>query len=474
MLPLLFALLSALALQTTHAATVFAHFMLMNSYAYDEGQWKTDIAAAQQVGIDGFALNWIPPNCQGDESWAVDRIDDAFHAAEDLGFKLMYSFDMSYTECDVYWNQTFMQDMIVKYAGSSATYRWNSNIVVSTYGGDQVDDQYGDMFFQGLKDRMKSSNAITLVPALTTYSMAAQTDPSKAAKKLISEYPSIDGYFNWQAWPLDVDQNITASPDLAFQSALKNAGKTGPYMMAMSPWQYKDLNNGNPLDAWVAYSDMLFPKRFQQITANDQIQPDIIEILTWNDFCESHYIRDLPSQDIKAKDYVELGDMGAYVWGQNHAPWRIIAKYYISWWKNGSPPPITMDQVVFWHRIHPKGTICTGGSSSGIRNNAFPEDAVFAWALVSESSTISMSVGSNKYWTFRADSSGPAMGMIPFPAYVSQSGVTPEVAIVRNGETVHTGKSSQPISSACAWQNFNPVVSLVGDGINSGPSASSY
>ncbi|EME38448.1 glycoside hydrolase family 71 protein [Dothistroma septosporum NZE10] len=461
MLALLFALLSALALQTASAASVFAHFMVQNAYAYTEAQWETDIKAAQQVGIDGFALNWIPPNCQDDQSWAVDRIDDAFHAAENLGFKLMYSFDMSYTSCNYYWNQTFMSQMISKYAGSSATYYWNSNILVSTYGGDQV-EQYGNSFFQGLKDNMKNSHAITLAPALTKYSMAAQTGAQSAASQLISDYSSIDGYFNWQAWPLDVNQNITASPDLAFQSALKNAGKTGPYIMAMSPWQYKDLNDGNPLDSWVAYSDMLFPKRFQQITQNDQIQPDIIEILTWNDFCESHYIRDLPSQDMNADDFVELGDMGGYVWGQDHAPWRIIAKYYISWWKNGKAPDITMDQVVFWHRIHPKGTVCTGGSSTGIRNNEFPEDAVFAWALVSSAATISMSIGSNQYWTFSADSSGPAFGMVPFPMYVPGTGVTPEVAIIRGGKTVQINKSSQPVSSDCAWQNFNPVVNLVG------------
>lgn len=233
---------------------------------------------------------------------------------------------------------------------------------------------------------------------------------------------------------------------------------------AVSPWQFKDLNNGNPMDAWVAYSDTLFPKRFQQITSQDEIQPDIIEITSWNDFCESHYIRDLPSQDETAKDYVELGDMGAYVWGQDHAPWRIIAGYYISWWKNGSPPPIADDQVVFWHRLHPKATVCQGGSSTGIRNYNYPDDAVFAWALVKESSTISMSIGDNKYWTFKAGPYGPAMGMVPFPEYVPGDGVTPEVSIMRNGEVVHTGKSSQPVASNCAWQNFNPVVNLVGSG----------
>lgn len=231
MLTLLFALLSAVALRTASAATVFAHFMLQNSYAYDQDQWESDMTTAKDIGIDGFALNWIPPNCAGDESWAVDRIDDAFTAAENVGFKLMYSFDMSYSECDIYWNQTFMQEMITKYAGSSATYRWNSNILVSTYGGDMV-DQYGDEFFAGLKANMKYwNNAITLAPALTKYSMAAQTGASSAASKLISDYSSIDGYLNWQAWPLDVDKNMTSSPDKAFQSALKNAGRTGPYIM---------------------------------------------------------------------------------------------------------------------------------------------------------------------------------------------------------------------------------------------------
>ena len=238
------------------------------------------------------------------------------------------------------------------------------------------------------------------------------------------------------------------------------------HVSAISPWQYKDLNNGNPLDTWVAYSDTLFPKRFESLVSNDAVQPDIIELLTWNDFCESHYIRDLPSQNMAAKDYVELGQMGAYVWGQSHAPWRIIAKYYISWWKNGSPPAITQDQVVFWHRVHPKGAICSGGSSTPVRNAALPVDAVFAWALVKQKSTISMTVGANQYWNFEADNTGPSMNMVPF-GYVSGTGITPEVAIIRNGANVHVAQSSQPISSNCAWQNFNPVVNLVGDALSS-------
>lgn len=114
---------------------------------------------------------------------------------------------------------------------------------------------------------------------------------------------------------------------------------------------------------------------------------------------------------------------------------------------------------------HPKAVECTGGSSTGsVKNYEYPVDAVFAWALVKESATISVSVGSNADWTFVADSSGPMTAMVPFPDDLDY--VTPSVTIYRNGETVAQANGSQQISSDCSWQNFNPVVNLAGEGIN--------
>lgn len=179
------------------AKTVLAHFMVENSYAYNVAQWEADMTAAQQIGIDGFSLNWSPPDCSSPGlDWQVTRIDDAYKAASAVGFTLVISFDMSYSDCTTYWNTTFMETMITRYAGSSPTLRWNTNIVVSTYGGDTV-SEYGNGFFQALKDTMASSgNSITLVPALTSFSEAAQTSPVLSAANLVAEYPSIDGYFN--------------------------------------------------------------------------------------------------------------------------------------------------------------------------------------------------------------------------------------------------------------------------------------
>jgi len=454
--------LAAISVRTAAATDVFAHFMVQNSWAYNQAQWKADMQSAKSIGIDAFAMNWMPPDCQSGLSWQESRIDDAYKAAEEVGFKIVHSFDMSWTECNNggYWNTTYMADVLQKHASSKATYRWNSNMLVTTYGGDRV-KQYGNLFFADLKLKMKlSGNSISLTPALTSYAEKAQKDPDNSAAQMIRDFSTTDGYFNWQAWPMSDNINNTCTPDEAFQGAMKKAGKTGPYIMAVSPWQFKDLDNGNNMDAWVAPGDWLFVKRLEAI-AQQEVKPDIIELLTWNDWCESHYLRDLPGNSTSATDYADLSSMQAYVAGQNHSPWRIITKYYISWWKQGKKPEITEDQVVFWYRVHAKDAQCNQGSSS-IRNSDMLEDAVFAWAAVTKDSKVSMSLGDNTYYDFAADSSGPALGSIPFPKQLN--GDRPIVAIMQDGKTAYYGEGSKPVTSWCSTKNFNPVVNLVGQG----------
>lgn len=278
-LTLIVTALTAVLIVACSATDVFAHFMVQNSWAYNQEQWKEDMLSARSIGIDAFAMNWMPPDCQSRLQWQESRIDDAYKTAEEVGFKIIHSFDMSWTQCNVYWNTTYMADVIQKHAGSKATYRWNNNILVTTYGGDSG-DQYGDLFFADLKARMKASgNTISFTPALTQYAMNAQKTAVEAADEMIHDFSTVDGYFNWQAWPMVDNINNTCTADKAFQTALKTAGKTGPYIMAVSPWQFKDLDNGSGMDAWVAPSDWLFVKRLQA-NAEQEVKPDIIELLT--------------------------------------------------------------------------------------------------------------------------------------------------------------------------------------------------
>lgn len=111
-------------------------------------------------------------------------------------FKLIYSFDMSYTPaaCSIGWNTTFMATMISKYAKSPAAYIWNGDVLVSSYGGEG----YGNEFFVELKSVLAGEGVtISLSPALTTYSWEAQSaDPNGVATGMLANYTAIDGYLN--------------------------------------------------------------------------------------------------------------------------------------------------------------------------------------------------------------------------------------------------------------------------------------
>ncbi|KAK4904838.1 hypothetical protein LTR49_025768 [Elasticomyces elasticus] len=338
--------------------------------------------------------------------------------------------------------------MISKYANSSAAYLWNGRVLVSSYGGEG----YGNTFFADLKSILAGEGvAMSISPALTTFSLAAQSaDPNEVATNMLANYSAIDG----QTWPADTYANLTADVDVDFQAAFENTGRTGPYIMAkmhtgigISPWQFKKFNDGY-YNSWVEYSDVLFPNRQQLAICT--VQPDIVEIITWNDFEESHYIRDLPP--VAGPVAVDFGVTGAYIYGQTHSAWRVKE-----------------DRVVFWYRVHPKEVPCSSGTNNIglVRNAAYPADAVFAWALVSQNSTISMDVGSNQNWTFKATTCGPTLNMVPFPKDVDSA--YPSVSIQRKGETLAVATGHVTITEACAYENYNPVVGLTGPALVASP-----
>ncbi|OSX66490.1 glycoside hydrolase family 71 protein [Postia placenta MAD-698-R-SB12] len=368
--------MGAACLRAAHAADVFAHFMVQNSYSYEQSDWENDITTAAGIGIDGFAYDY-----------EVGQLVTAFSVAEQLGFKLFFSFDMSYS-----WSSDDMVALVQNYSTSSASYKWNGDILVSTYSGET----YGESFWADFKSTLAGEGiTISLAPAFTSY-----RDPDDA-DSLMSNFTSINGFFNWWSWPADVDANLTTATDLAYQAIVKS-DRTGPYIMAVSPWQFKNLNTTD--NDWVEYSDTLW----HYLQAIQDVQPDIVEIVTWNDYAESHYIGDINPK-------VNLGTYAPnYVPKFTHGAWRNVAQFFISWYKNGTEP--TDDQVVFWYRVWPKDTVCC--CSLEPRNYEFPEDAIFAIALLSEPATIQMNIGSSaSSWDAPA---GHSIGSVPFPTEDAQ------------------------------------------------------
>ncbi|KAJ7266343.1 glycoside hydrolase family 71 protein [Mycena rebaudengoi] len=404
------------AVLTVNAQIVVAHFMAQNAFSYSQSDWTNDINTAKSIGIDGFALNIAAVD------YEVDRVATAFVAAENANFKLFFSFDMS-RPC---------ASLVSSHASSRAMLTFNGGVLVSTFAGENN----GDGFWAGIKTSLRNQGIkVTFVPAFISFRAPSRVN------ELLSSFPSIDGFFNWWSWPDDVNSLLPIDTDIAYKNAAHSRG--GPYMMSVSPWQFKDIDSNN---AWVEQSDTLWNYRWLQ--AINDVKPDIVQIVTWNDYAESHYIGDINPN-------VDLGSAAPnYVNGFPHAAWRIIAQYYISWYKHGVAPQVTNDVVVFWYRAHPKSVSCNGGWLP--RMSTFPADQIFAVSLLSTPATISLDVGST-HSQFTGNV-GATLGSINFPTEDSQ---IPFIQIIRNGVTAKSGLGSVFITRSCSWYNFNPFVGVI-------------
>ena len=95
---------------------------------------------------------------------------------------------------------------------------------------------------------------------------------------------------------------------------------------------------------FIYLTDQLYPTRWQSvIAARDQIP--MVEVITWNDFGESHYIGPIKGSQPNSQ---------AWVNGFDHTAWLDMTNYFATAYKTGSYPTVTTDKVYLWARPHPK------------------------------------------------------------------------------------------------------------------------
>ncbi|KAL4257236.1 Glycoside hydrolase family 71 [Pleurotus pulmonarius] len=406
---------------------VFAHFMAANSESYSVTDWENEINAAASIGIQGFVLN------TAGNSYEPSRIADAYSVAEARGFLFFFSFDFAFN-----WDVASIATLVSAHAHSPSTFKWNGKVLISSFRGEEK----GDAFWASLRSTLAGQGIqISLAPAFISF-----RDPG-ATSALLAQFPAIDGFMNW-SWPQDDGNLLTTDTDKAYQAAIKSS-RTGPFIMSVSPWQFKNLGSsgGNLDNDWVELSDTLWKYRWEQ--AINDVVPDIVEIVTWNDYAESQYIG-----AVNSNVFMD-GDAHAYVDGMDHTGWQIIAKHYISWYLNGSPPAVEKDQVVVWYRLHPKDANCA--TPSRPRNFQFPADAVFGVALLTSPATVTMDIGLNNHFEWNAPA-GVSIGQVPFPQEDSQ---IPFIQIIRNNNVAASGFGSAFFTKTCQTYNFNAFVGVV-------------
>jgi glucan endo-1,3-alpha-glucosidase len=95
--------------------------------------------------------------------------------------------------------------------------------------------------------------------------------------------------------------------------------------MGIAPLQFKHLDSYNN---WYRRGELTLAQRIPQILS---LQPDFIEILTWNDGGESTYVGDVWPDAVPADSPAH-----AYIDGIDHSAWRILLRAFIAAYKSGA------------------------------------------------------------------------------------------------------------------------------------------
>ncbi|MCJ1335824.1 hypothetical protein MMC09_001098 [Bachmanniomyces sp. S44760] len=411
----------------SHAKSVFAHFMVGNVYSYTEQTWANDIATAKAAHIDGFALNIGP------DSYTETQVGYAFAAAEKAqNFTLFISFDYSREA----WTTNQVTTLVDAHSSSPAQFRYGpaSKPFVSTFTGESAADP-------AVIDWKAINEKYYFVPSWTSLG-----DGIKA------RLDEIAGILPWSAWPTYPAPMDTTNDEL-WKSRINSGGDAKTYMMAVSPWFYANCYGKN----WVWSAGDLWYERWQEVI---ELQPDLVEILTWNDYGESHYIGPLPITDggypTGAQDYA--ADMP-------HTGFLDMLPYYIDAYKSGNTTAsqITEEQILHYHRPspanvgNPAGTVANAvsqGQPVAPPTAASPDQVNFD-VLVKQPSDVSVQIGSGAPTQLKAKTAGVNHFSVPFNGQTGKVTYT----ISRGGQTIlsTTGQIADSPTPA-GNTNWNAIV----------------
>ncbi|KAJ5884631.1 mutanase [Penicillium taxi] len=271
-----------------------------------------------------------------------------------------------------------------------------------------------------------------------------------------------DGLFSWAAWPWG---NLTMDTytDASYLQYLDDK----PYMFALSPWFYTNLKGYDK--NWLWQGDSLWFDRWQELLSLDST-PEFVEIISWNDYGESHYIGPLRDTSMAA---FEIGEANYnYALGYPHDAWRDVLPFLIDLYKDGTAT-MGKDTVIFWYRPNPISACSTGNTTvntaSQLQIEFDPKDVlknrINVMALLSDANYgVQVTTGSDLVdveWDFSPDSEiGPGIyfGSVPF-----YSGEV-EVTLYEDDFAIASAKGLK-ISSSCDGDvaNYNAWVgSLTG------------
>ncbi|KAJ8514672.1 hypothetical protein ONZ45_g7810 [Pleurotus djamor] len=348
---------------------VVAHFMVGNTAPYTHADWLSAFILAASKGFDAFALN------VGQEQYQQDQVAKAFEAVLGAppGFQLFMSLDMTSIPC-MKASDRLLVAHYKQYLKHSRYFRYGGGPLVSTFSGQDC------LFGEKNVDAGWTSALKTLLVPQVTFLPAFFIDPAS-----YHNHTRLNGAFEWNSgWPL-------GNGDINFNGDSYSVSKLGgrPYMAAVSPWFFTHYGR----DSWnknfiYRTENWHLSSRWEQVIANRKVV-DLVEVITWNDYGESHYIGPIAGDQPNSQAWVD---------GYDHQAWLDLIAYYIVAYKSGVYAVPTIDRIFMWGRLYPRGADCEDHVPRPVRWD-WAEDTIYTVVLATAPAALTISCGKSTQTT---------------------------------------------------------------------------
>ncbi|KAH8705699.1 glycoside hydrolase [Talaromyces proteolyticus] len=357
----------------TVAKSVFAHYMV-GTITTDHA--NTDIQNAITAGFDAFALNVMST-----DSWSTDAVSALFNASAGTNFKLFFSFDMTH-----FSDPSSFIPILKQYVGHDNYYTYDSKPFVSTFDGGTLTFGASDPnsgWTNSFKDVLSGAGIdVFFVPDFD--------DASNYPTDFFSTFTVVDGAFSWEtAWPT-VGAGVVNVSDTVDASVLGDAHSAGKiYMMPLSTFQFKHIDSGQN---WYRIGESNIVDRMSQILS---LQPDLVEVITWNDAGEGHYVGSFWDESIAGSN------IGGYADGFDHTGWQKIITPFITAYKSGATDPSNITTAdgnpvgVMWYRTLLTTSSCSSDSLGKPSGWNDAQDAINYAVVLPSSGSYTINVYSN-------------------------------------------------------------------------------
>ena len=335
---------------------VFAHYMLITRPP--NGDYTTDITEAMNAGIDAFVINY--------GGWGADfnvqdgYLNDFYTAAENLNYKVFISID-----CTSVQDSNKAVDLVTKYLNSPAQLYIDGKVVVSSFQTDPPSWNWQT----DVVDRI--GVPVLLLPGTLSDDAASAFDQSGG-----------DGVFPWIHPTKTADEEAQTDEDYARQR--DSTGKV--WLAGIAPWFFKRFDAN---DNWSHAQDgAIFIDRWLNLLL---LQPNFIEMITWNDWGESSYIGPADDTNSCPSCYWSKLDHSAFL--------KITAKFIKAYKARQTSVTVGDDEedVFFFYRLQPANQLGTSDSLPLPSDAEFLTDDVFIVSFLASEADISLVSGDNTH-----------------------------------------------------------------------------